>query len=110
VPRARGLTGADRRCAAQLVGCNVEWLVENLDGIEETISREWLGLILLPAISAVAGEPLVVARRGGTLKRAPAECITAINVSVKDRLTLSMSVAIGSSIVRRGSSRQGRGR
>jgi len=28
------------------------------------------------------------------------ECITAVNVSVKDQLTLSISVAIGSALVR----------
>jgi Ca2+:H+ antiporter len=76
----------------------VEWLVENLDGISDTISREWLGLILLPAISAVAGMHSICSKFGEMLRRST-ECITAINVSVKDRLTLSMSVAIGSSIV-----------
>jgi Ca2+:H+ antiporter len=44
------------------------------------ISKEWLGLILLPCIAALA------------------ECLTAISGSVKDQLTFSMSVAIGSSI------------
>jgi Ca2+:H+ antiporter len=44
------------------------------------MSKEWLALILLPCINAMA------------------ECLTAVTVSVQDQLTLSMSVAIGSSI------------
>jgi Ca2+/H+ antiporter len=64
-----------------LVGINVEWLVSSMDGISSAISKEWLGLILLPAVSTLA------------------ECITSINVSIQDQLALSMSVAIGSTIV-----------
>jgi Ca2+:H+ antiporter len=44
------------------------------------MTKEWLALILLPCINAMA------------------ECLTAVSVSVHDQLTLSMSVAIGSSI------------
>ncbi|PPR00789.1 hypothetical protein CVT24_000754 [Panaeolus cyanescens] len=58
----------------------VDWLVESMDEISTTISKEWIGLIVLPTISAVA------------------ECITAVRVSVKDELTLSVSVAVGSTI------------
>ncbi|OAX41504.1 hypothetical protein K503DRAFT_490567 [Rhizopogon vinicolor AM-OR11-026] len=57
-----------------------EDLVESMDGISTTISKQWVGLILLPAVSSIA------------------ECVTAINVSVKDQLNLSVSVAVGSSI------------
>ncbi|KAF9048630.1 Sodium/calcium exchanger protein-domain-containing protein [Panaeolus papilionaceus] len=58
----------------------VDWLVEAMDELSTTISKEWIGLIVLPTISAVA------------------ECITAVKVSVKDELTLSVSVAVGSTI------------
>ncbi|TEB34773.1 hypothetical protein FA13DRAFT_1812004 [Coprinellus micaceus] len=62
------------------VSITADWLVESMDGISSTISKEWIALILLPAVSSVA------------------ECITAIRVSVKDELSLSVSVAIGSTI------------
>ena len=45
------------------------------------ISTEWIGLIVLTAVSSIA------------------ECITAMNVSRKDQLTLSITVAVGSTIV-----------
>ncbi|KAF9223649.1 hypothetical protein BS17DRAFT_781000 [Gyrodon lividus] len=57
-----------------------EELVESMDGISTSISKQWIGLILLPAVSSIA------------------ECITAMNVSVKDQLSLSVSVAVGSTI------------
>ncbi|KAI0749412.1 Sodium/calcium exchanger protein-domain-containing protein [Daedaleopsis nitida] len=63
-----------------LVAVNAEWMVDSMDHLSPTISKEWIGLILLPTVSALA------------------ECITAINVSVKDQLTLSISVAVGSTI------------
>lgn len=31
-------------------------LVESMDGISTTISKEWVGLILLPTISSIAGK------------------------------------------------------
>jgi hypothetical protein len=42
---------------------------------------EWVALVLLPAVSSIP------------------ECGKAIGVSVKDQVTLSISVAVGSSIV-----------
>ncbi|KAF8839634.1 hypothetical protein BDN67DRAFT_905166, partial [Paxillus ammoniavirescens] len=57
-----------------------EELVESMDGISTSISKQWVGLILLPAVSSIA------------------ECVTAMNVSVKDQLSLSVSVAVGSTI------------
>ncbi|KAI0368664.1 hypothetical protein BV20DRAFT_969053 [Pilatotrama ljubarskyi] len=63
-----------------LVAVNAEWLVDTMDHLSPTISKEWIGLILLPTVSSIA------------------ECVTAINVSVKDQLTLSISVAVGSTI------------
>ncbi|RDB25596.1 Vacuolar calcium ion transporter [Hypsizygus marmoreus] len=55
-------------------------LVISMDGISSKVSKEWVGLILLPAVTAVT------------------ECMMAVNVSVKDQLTLSISVAVGSTI------------
>ncbi|KAI0635821.1 Sodium/calcium exchanger protein-domain-containing protein [Trametes polyzona] len=63
-----------------LVVVDAEWLVETMDHLSPTISKEWIGLILLPTVSSIA------------------ECVTAVNVSVKDQLTLSISVAVGSTI------------
>jgi len=37
------------------VAVTVDLLVEAMDEISETISKEWVGLIVLPAISSVAG-------------------------------------------------------
>lgn len=32
-----------------------EDLVESMDGISTTISKQWVGLVLLPAVSSIAG-------------------------------------------------------
>ena len=37
------------------VAVTVDWLVEAMDEISMTISKQWVGLILLPAISSIAG-------------------------------------------------------
>ncbi|KAH8920595.1 Calcium/proton exchanger [Atractiella rhizophila] len=65
-----------------LVGVTAEWLVESIDGMTEsgTISKEFTALILLPLVGNAA------------------EHLTAVTVSVKNKLDLSLSVAIGSSI------------
>ncbi|RPD59981.1 hypothetical protein L226DRAFT_571001 [Lentinus tigrinus ALCF2SS1-7] len=63
-----------------LVAIDAEWMVDTMDHLSPSISKEWIGLILLPAVSAIA------------------ECIVAVNVSVKDQLTFSISVAVGSTI------------
>ncbi|KIJ66859.1 hypothetical protein HYDPIDRAFT_26279 [Hydnomerulius pinastri MD-312] len=63
-----------------MVTFTAEELVESMDGISTSISKQWVGLILLPAVSSIA------------------ECVTAMNVSVKDQLSLSVSVAVGSTI------------
>ncbi|KAI6125085.1 hypothetical protein EDD16DRAFT_1474674 [Pisolithus croceorrhizus] len=55
-------------------------LVESMNGISGAISKQWIGLILLPAVSSIA------------------ECVTAMNVSVRDQLSLSISVAVNSTI------------
>lgn len=60
-----------------------EWLVDSINGLVSggSISREFVGLILLPIVGNAA------------------EHVTAVTVSVKDKLTLSLGVAVGSSIV-----------
>lgn len=63
-----------------LVAITAEWLVESMDKLSRTISKEWIALILLPMMNSIA------------------ECITAVNVSRRDHLTLSVSVAVGSTI------------
>ncbi|KAL4066870.1 hypothetical protein J3A83DRAFT_4428962 [Scleroderma citrinum] len=63
-----------------VVAFNAEELVESMDGISASITKQWIGLILLPAVSSIA------------------ECVTAMNVSVRDQLGLSISVAVNSTI------------
>jgi len=83
-----------------MVSFNAEWLVDSLDTISTSISKEWIALILLPAISSIAGR---CHRRPSSVRikilTAILECATAVNVSVKDQLTLSVSVAVSSTIV-----------
>ncbi|THV07398.1 hypothetical protein K435DRAFT_332413 [Dendrothele bispora CBS 962.96] len=62
------------------VAFTADWLVEAMDEISTTISKQWIGLILLPAVSSIA------------------ECGNAIGGSVQDKLTFSIGVAVGSSI------------
>lgn len=62
------------------VAVSADWLVESMDRISTTINKEWVALILLPGVSSIA------------------ECLTAMRVSVKDELTLSIGVAVGSTI------------
>ena len=66
-----------------LVAVTAEWLVDSIDGLASGggISKEFIGLILLPIVGNAA------------------EHVTAVTVSVKDKLTLSLGVAVGSSIV-----------
>ncbi|KAH8994882.1 Sodium/calcium exchanger protein-domain-containing protein [Lactarius akahatsu] len=63
-----------------LIAVAAEWLVKSMDNLSHRISKEWIALILLPMMSCIA------------------ECITAVNVSRRDHLTLSVSVAVGSTI------------
>jgi Ca2+:H+ antiporter len=66
-----------------LVAVTAEFLVDSIDGLTESgaISKEFVGVILLPIVGNAA------------------EHVTAVTVSVKDKLTLSLGVAVGSSIV-----------
>ncbi|KAF8513510.1 Sodium/calcium exchanger protein-domain-containing protein [Gautieria morchelliformis] len=68
-----------------LVAVTAEWLVDSVGQITSTrnISQQWVGLILLPLIGNAAEHE---------------EHISAITVSVQDKLTRSLSVAMGSSI------------
>ncbi|ORX36920.1 Sodium/calcium exchanger protein-domain-containing protein [Kockovaella imperatae] len=66
-----------------LVGVTAEFLVDSINGLvasNPSLSAEWVGLILLPIVGNAA------------------EHFTAVSVSVKDKLDLSISVAVGSSI------------
>ncbi|KAK1224086.1 hypothetical protein PQX77_008416 [Marasmius sp. AFHP31] len=65
------------------VAVTAEWLVDSIGGLTESssISQEFIGVILLPIVGNAA------------------EHVTAVTSSVKDKLTLSLGVAVGSSIV-----------
>jgi len=65
-----------------LVAVTAEFLVDSIDGVTDNspLSEQWVGLILLPIVGNAA------------------EHVTAVTVSVKDKLTLSLGVAVGSSI------------
>jgi len=67
---------------AVLVSITAEWLVDSIDGLTESgaISQEFVGIILLPIVGNAA------------------EHVTAVTVSVKDKLTLSLGVAVGSTL------------
>ncbi len=74
-------------------------MIDSIDSLSPFISKEWIGLILLPTVGSLAGTYI---RSCDTIHKSHValECITAVNVSVKDQLTLSISVAVGSTIVR----------
>ncbi|CAE7219195.1 unnamed protein product [Rhizoctonia solani] len=65
-----------------LTGITAEWLVDSIDGLTSggNISREFVALILLPLVGNAA------------------EHVTAVTVSVKNKLDLAITVAVGSSI------------
>lgn len=65
-----------------LAGLTAEALVSSIDGLTEStnVSREFIGLIVLPVVGNAV------------------EHITAVTVSLKDRLNLSLSIAVGSSV------------
>jgi len=78
----RGVTVGLLLVVTVLVGVTAEWLVDSIDGLTDrgTISKEFVGIILLPIVGNAA------------------EHVTAVTVSVKDKLNLSLSVAAGSSL------------
>lgn len=65
-----------------LAGITAECLVDSIDGLTEhtNVSREFIGMIVLPVVGNAV------------------EHITAVTVSLKDRLNLSLSIAVGSSV------------
>ncbi|GMK58533.1 hypothetical protein CspeluHIS016_0505650 [Cutaneotrichosporon spelunceum] len=65
-----------------LAGLTAECLVSSIDGVTEhtSVSREFVALIVLPVVGNAV------------------EHITAVTVSLKDRLNLSLSIAVGSSV------------
>lgn len=65
-----------------LVAVTAEFLVDSINGLTESgaIGKEFVAVILLPIVGNAA------------------EHVTAVTVSVKDKLTLSLGVAVGSSI------------
>ena len=85
----------------QLVAVTADWLVVTANEItvNKYVSKEWTGLILLPVVRAIAGTWVAWLRRPSTVTHSSVDCVTAVNVSVKDQLTLSSAVAIGSTIV-----------
>lgn len=52
-------TSPDFIMLSQMVAISADQLVESMNGISTTISKEWIGLILLPAVSSIAGECFV---------------------------------------------------
>ncbi|KAJ9115508.1 hypothetical protein QFC22_005266 [Naganishia vaughanmartiniae] len=65
-----------------ITGVTAEFLIDSVNGLTETtsISKEFVGLILFPLVGNAT------------------EHVAAVTVSVKDKLNLSMAIAIGSSI------------
>lgn len=68
----------------QLMIITTVWLVDSIDGVAEhtALDKEWVGLILVPLIGNAA------------------EHLENATTSMEDKLTLSIDVAAGSSIVR----------
>ncbi|BGP14581.1 hypothetical protein JCM10213v2_002530 [Rhodosporidiobolus nylandii] len=65
-----------------ITGVTAEWLVSSIEGLVETggVSEQFVALILLPLVGNAA------------------EHVTAVTVATKNKLDLSMAVAVGSSI------------
>jgi Ca2+:H+ antiporter len=78
--------------------------VDSIDGLTNSghISKEFVGIILLPIVGNAAGVcPLLFSYVAFNVSiDVCAEHLTAVLSSVKDKLTLSLNVAVGSSIVR----------
>lgn len=78
-------------------------MVDSIDGLTASgkISKEFVSIILLPIVGNAAGQWHSARISGFYLWCVLdfAEHVTAVTVSVKDKLTLSIGVAVGSSIV-----------
>jgi len=85
----------------QLVAGTADWLVVTVNGSSVTryVSKEWTALILLPTVRAIAGMWVALPSWKSIVTDSSADCVTAVNVSVKDQLTLSSAVGINSTIV-----------
>ncbi|KAG6883016.1 hypothetical protein C0993_008262, partial [Termitomyces sp. T159_Od127] len=43
-----------RLTVLQATSVTADWLVDSMDGISSRVSKEWVGLILLPAVTSLA--------------------------------------------------------
>lgn len=82
---------------SQAASVTAEMLVRSMDEMNTVVSKEWVALILLPAVTSLAGH--VCAWLFYTRLTICAESMTAVNVSVKDELSLSISIAVGGALV-----------
>ena len=66
-----------------LVAVTAEWFLDSINGLANGggISKQFIGLILIPIVGNAA------------------ECAASVTASTKDNLTLSLGVAVGSSVV-----------
>ena len=66
-----------------LVAVTAEWFLDSINGLANSggISKQFIGLILIPIVGNAA------------------ECAATVTASTKDKLTLSLGVAVGSSVV-----------
>ena len=87
----------------KLTVVTIEWLVQSIGDITESgkLSKEWIGLILLPLLSGnTAGmEDVHALIRGRILTKERIERLRSVNISVRDELNLCIKTAIGSTIV-----------
>ena len=70
------------------MGITAECLIDSIDAVVSDslfgsgLSKEWVGLILIPVVGKAA------------------EAVTTIAVSVEDKVQMSLSVAVGAGVVR----------
>lgn len=92
-----------RSPSCKIVAVTAEFLVDSIDGLTDTghISKEFVGLVLLPIVGNAAGLFQHHSKLSEMCILIPysTEHVTAVTVSVKDKLDLSLGVAVGSSIV-----------
>jgi Ca2+:H+ antiporter len=78
----------------------IEWLVDSINGLTATgaISEQWVGLILLPIVGNAAEHVTGEQCSSLCVQFSSTEYASAVTVSYKDKLDLSIGVAVGSSI------------
>jgi Ca2+:H+ antiporter len=88
-----------------LVAVTAEFLVDSINGLVQGggISTEFVSIILLAIVGNAAGQYYRRRHLNNVSHVGHVEHVTAVTVSVKDKLTLSIGVAVGSSIVSRAS-------